>query len=310
MSETSHAVLSREELDAILASAAESAEFEETLRDPKAGATTHTQFVWTPLARALREFGEVQARNLSAQYQRTVSFTLIDLRSLPADDFAAAMISHDSAILLRFQPELGVGALLIGRTLLYGWLTMSFGGQVEPTPPFVPNRRLSRIEGRFVGTIAEELRRQLELSLAGLTEARFEMGPILEPELVPTQTSPRLLVATFDARGFGNVARLRVGLPESLFQSERPKRSAPRVLGKSLPELAERLQAMPLRLRAEVGSADLSLGRLQRLRKGDVVPLRPAAPGAVLVRVEEEAKFRGVAGAVGSRLAVRITERV
>jgi flagellar motor switch protein FliM len=310
MSEAAGAVLSREEIDAILASASEGAEVEEARLRKSAGATSSLEFAWTPLARALREVGEAQARDLSAVYQRTVGFTLIDLRSLPASDFAAAMIGYDSAVLLRFQPERGVGALLVGRTLLYGWLTMCFGGQVEATPPFVPNRRPSRIECRFLSVIVAELCQRLQLSLASQSEARIEPGPILEPELVATQTAPRLLVASFDARGFGNVARLRVALPEGLFQSERPGRSPTRATPAGAPELAQRLQAMPLRLRAEVGSTELMLGRLRRLSAGDVVPLRPSAPGGVLVRVEDEPKFHGVAGVVGSRVAVRITERM
>jgi flagellar motor switch protein FliM len=311
MSEAHRAVLSRDELDAILASASEGAQGEEARYRHVAGATASPEFAWTQLARALREFGEEQARDLSALYQRTLGFTLIDLRSLPSQDFAAAMIGHDSAVLLRFQPELGVGALLIGRTLLYGWLTLSFGGQVDSAPPFVPNRRPSRIETRFLSSIAAELGTRLGSVLARLGEARLELGPVVEAELVPTQTSPRLLVASFDARGFGNVARLRVALPENVFQSERPKLAAGRAGGAGAPELALRLQGMPLRLRAEVGSAELPLGKLRRLRAGDVVPLRPAcAGGGVLLRVEGEPKFRGVPGVVGARVAVRITERM
>lgn len=310
MSEAHRAVLSREELDAILASASEGAQGEEARYRHVAGATSSPDFAWTQLARALREFGEEQARDLSALYQRTLGFTLIDLRSLPTQDFAAAMIGHDSAVLLRFQPELGVGALLIGRTLLYGWLTMSFGGHVDSAPPFVPNRRPSRIETRFLSSIAAELGTRLGSVLARLGEARLELGPVVEAELVPTQTSPRLLVASFDARGFGNVARLRVALPESVFQSERPKLAPGRTGGAGAPELALRLQGMPLRLRAEVGSAELPLGKLRRLRAGDVVPLRPASAGGVLLRVEDEPKFRGVPGVVGARVAVRITERM
>lgn len=310
MSEAPRAVLSREELDAILASASEGAQGEEARHRHGVGATASPDFAWTQLARALREFGEEQARDLSALYQRTLGFTLIDLRSLPTQDFAAAMIGHDSAVLLRFQPDLGVGALLIGRTLLYGWLTMSFGGHVDSAPPFVPNRRPSRIETRFLSSIAAELGARLGSALAGLGEARLELGPVIEAELVPTQTSPRLLVASFDARGFGNVARLRVALPESVFQSERPKPVAGRAGGAGAPELALRLQGMPLRLRAEVGSAELPLGKLRRLRAGDVVPLRPSSAGGVLLRVEDEPKFRGVPGVVGARVAVRITERM
>lgn len=311
MSEASRAMLSREEIDAILASATEAAQVEESRVRRKAGATAHADFVWTPLARALREFGEAQARTLSALYQRTLGFTLFDLRSLPAADFAAAMIGTDSAVIVRFGEDAACGALLIGRTLLYGWLTLSFGGEVDSAPPFVPNRRPSRIESRFLARISAELVRQLEESLAGLCETKLEAAAMLEPELVAAHTAPRLLVASYDARGFGNVARLRVALPESLFDHARPGRAAARATGGARRvDLAERLQTMPLRVRAEVGVAELPLGRLRELRAGDVLPLRPASPGGVVVRVEDEAKFRGVPGVVGARLAVRITERM
>jgi flagellar motor switch protein FliM len=311
MSEATRAVLSREEIDAILASASEGAQGEEARFRPGAGATANPDFAWTPLARALRGFGEEQGRQLSTAFQRTLGFTLVDLRSLPAADFAAALVPNDSALLLRFEPNLGTGVLLVGRTLLYGWLTLAFGGHVDGSPPpVVPNRAASRIEMRFLSGIAEELCRLLGAALARLCEGRLELGPALEAELLPSQIAPRLLVASFDARGFGNVARLRVALPESLFQNERPKRGAGRPAGAVVPELAERLQAMPLRLRAEVGRAELPLGRLKGLRAGDVVPLQAASPGGVLLRVEDEAKFRGVPGVVGARAAVRITERM
>lgn len=310
MSEANRAVLSREEIDAILASASEGAQGEEARFRPSAGATANPDFAWTPLARALRSFGEEQARDLSSLYQRTLSFTLIDLRSLPAADFAASMVAHDGPLLLRFEPELGTGVLLVGRTLLYGWLTMSFGGYVVGAPPFVPNRRPSRIETRFLVGVAAELSQLLERSLGSFGGARLVLGPMLEPELLPSQTAPRLLVASFDGRGFGNVARLRVALPESAFQPERAKKGPARAPSAMVSQLTQRLHGMPLRLRAEVGSAELPLGRLQSLRAGDVVPLRPASPGGVLLRVEDEAKFRGVPGVLGARAAVRITERM
>ncbi len=221
------------------------------------------------------------------------------------------MIGTDSAVIVRFGEDAACGALLIGRTLLYGWLTLSFGGEVDSAPPFVPNRRPSRIESRFLARISAELVRQLEESLAGLCETKLEAAAMLEPELVAAHTAPRLLVASYDARGFGNVARLRVALPESLFDHARPGRAAARATGGARRvDLAERLQTMPLRVRAEVGVAALPLGRLRELRAGDVLPLRPASPGGVVVRVEDEAKFRGVPGVVGARLAVRITERM
>ena len=44
-----------------------------------------------------------------------------------------------------------------------------------------------------------------------------------------------------------------------------------------------------------------------RRREGDVLPLTPADPAGLIVRVEDEDKFRAVRGTVGQRVAVQVT---
>jgi len=311
VSEASREVLSREEIDAILVSASEGAQGEESRLRRGPDAPEGADFARTPVARALRDFADEHSRQLATLYQRSIALVLTDLRSLPAGDFAAAMIDHDSPLLLRFEPsDQGAGALLLGRTLLYGWLTLGFGGQIDLSIPTVPERRLTSIEARFLAAAANEIVRQLETSLSTLTAARVRLGPVVEPQLLPSQTAPRLLVASFDAGGFGNVARLRIALPEGLFQADMPSRRRPPAASSGSRELAERLHAMPLALRAEVGSAEIPVARLRALHAGDVVPLRPACRGDVLVRIEGEPRFGAVTGSVGKQLAIKITERM
>jgi flagellar motor switch protein FliM len=298
-----NAILTREELDAVLAAVAGGGDDARVHRD--AGATDSPRFAWGPLARALREFGESTGRSLSTLFQRPLSFPLIDLRLLPADDFAAAMLSTDAPALVRFQPQGSTGAVMVGRTLLYGWLTLRFGGSLEATPLHVPTRRLSHIERKQVLRAVSELTERLAPSLSSLVATQLEIGALVEPELLAPKVAPRLWVASFDARGFGEVGRLRVALPDALLASAREERPA-RARG----ALGEHLAEAPLRLTAEVGGAQIPLRRLGELRVGDVFPLTPAAADGVLVRVEGQPKFRGMRGQLGAQLAVRITERV
>ena len=106
--------------------------------------------------------------------------------------------------------------------------------------------------------------------------------------------------------GFGEFARLRVALPDGILGREREARPTPR--GSNA--VAERIREAAVELRAEIGSAELKLGRLRELRCGDIVPLRASAQGALLVRVGGEAKFHATRGALGARLALRISERL
>ncbi len=307
MSDSANAVLSREELDAIFATVSASGADDARTRRTS-GATDAPNFVWSPLARALRQFGEESGRSLSTLFQRTIALSLIDLRSLPADDFAAAMLTTDAPVQLRFEPSGLAGAMLIGRTLVYGWLTLCFGGDVDASPLFVPSRRYSRIELKQLRGAVAEFTDRLASSLQPLAETQIVAGAIAESDLIAAEVAPRLWVASFEATGLGELARLRIALPDALFARGREAARAPAAKGQSA--IGERLHEMPVQLRAEVGSAELSLRRVRDLRVGDVVVLRPATADAVLIRVEGEPKFRASRGQVGPRLAVRITERL
>jgi flagellar motor switch protein FliM len=305
MSDSANSVLTREELEAVRAAVAASSVDDPRMRR-EAGATDAQRFAWSPLARALRGFGEDTGRSLSTLFQRTLRFTLIDLRSLPADDFAASMLSTDSPVLLRFAPSGSAGAVLIGRTLLYGWLTLRFGGDVGEAPLFVPTRRYSRIETKQLLRGADELLARLPRALAPIVATELELGAPYEPELLAGEVAPRLWVASYEATGFGELGRLRVALPDSLFGRVKEARPAAR----DYAAIGERLHEMPVRISAEVGSADLTLRRVRDLCIGDVLVLKPSATDGVLVRVEGQPKFRAARGQLGPQAAVRITERL
>jgi flagellar motor switch protein FliM len=216
------------------------------------------------------------------------------------------MLATDTPVALRFEPAGATGAMLIGRTLLYGWLTLCFGGEIDASPLFVPDRRCTRIELVQLRRAALEFAQGLAAALRPIAELRIEVSAVMEPELIATEIAPRLWVASYEASGFGELARLRIALPDALWartRESRPSAGARTAIGDLLHE-------MPVRVRAEIGSAEIALRGLRSLRAGDVVFLEPAAADAVLVRVEGEPKFRAVRGQVGSRLAVRITERL
>jgi flagellar motor switch protein FliM len=304
MSESANALLSREELAAVMAAlSAGGGDDPRTRRE--AGATDAARFVWSPLTRALRDLGEATGRSFSTLFQRRIAFSLFDVRSLPADDFAAGMLESDAPVLLRFAPSGAVGAVLVGRTLLFGWLTLRFGGDVDASPLHVPARGYTHIEAKQLLRAAAELLEPLPRSLAPLVATELELGSAIAPELLAGEVSPRLWVASYEAAGFGELARLRIALPDSLFARAREARPA-----RDHGAIRERLHEMPVRLTAEVGTAELALRRIRELRIGDVLTLKASAPTGVLVRVEGQPKFRATRGQLGPQLAVRITERL
>jgi flagellar motor switch protein FliM len=254
-----------------------------------------------PVERALAEFAEEQSRLAATVHQRPIRFELLGCDSMPVGDFAAALADADRAFTLRIDGVRDVGAIVMGRTLLFGWLTMAFGSPANLSVP-VPRRAYTRIELRVLRRLVGELVEQMNRSLAVMLPARCDVGEVLEPERLPERVSPRLLTAAFDVEGLGEPGRLRIGFPQSWIQDDEqttPVRSEARVdVG--------RLMEMPLEVRAEVGHAELPLRRLTALKPGDVIPIEGFAGGRILVRIADAPRFKAVRGSAGAQAAIRI----
>ncbi len=305
MSERYQEILTREELAAILASEGTEADFS---GPPAAWQQARAPMHRTgPLARALSRFADEQSRQLSTLHQRAIRFSLLGCESALTAEFAGSLISSDRAVRIARPQQAHAGAILIGRSLFYAWLTMSLGGPAD-TPLLIPHRPYSAIERRFLRVFARELSRQLERAFQDIEPLQIDVTDILEPEMIPEALPPRLWVACFDVSGFGDVVRLRIALPTSWIDAlER----AGDVAGPQRDDfLKSRLRDTPLAIRAEIGNAELALRELTELAVGDTIPLRAADGGSILVRLEDHPKFRAVLGSVGSRLAIRVVEEI
>jgi flagellar motor switch protein FliM len=259
-----------------------------------------------PLARALAAFGDEQGRMSSTIHQRPIELQMLRCGSMPVGQFAASLLDEDRAFLLRLGTGAGAGAMVIGRSLLYGWLAMAFGAPTNLAVP-VPINSYTRIESRFMTRLAEELVGQLRNSLGELAVAGCTLGEPVEPALLPERAAPRLIAASFEVRGIGEPGLLRIGFPDTWVDTVERSTDAP---GGRDQINADRLLDMPLVLHAEVGAAELSLRRLTSLAPGDVIPIEGFPNGSVLVRIEDTPKFRAERGSAGPTAAIQIVSRI
>ncbi len=304
MTERFQEILTREELAAILASLGP----ESSAGSPPAAWQQARSGIPRsgPLARSLSRFAHEQGRELSTLYQRPISFDLLSCEAMSGGEFAGSMISQDRAVRMAIRPEGQTGAILIGRSLLFAWLTMALGGPPE-TSLIVPDRPYSPIEQRFLRMFAAELSNQLGRAFQDSRALHIEVQDVLEPELVAEAASSRLWIASFDVTGFEDVLRLRIALPAPWV--ELLDRSGDASFeGEGL--LRSRLRDTPVAVRAEIGGADVALRRIAELQVGDTIPLDPVEGGSLLLRLEDHPKFRAVPGSVGSRLAVQVVEEI
>lgn len=303
MASASHrGVLTREELDALLAGAAE-ARRANAAED--AGRTPTSRSL---LDRQLEEFAVEQSRLLSTQYQKPIRFQPLRDEELRLREFADSLLPLDRVVCIPLEAEPGELRMVLGRGLFYEWLTLAFGGMLTPSRTPIPDRDYTRIELRLLRRIALELAGPLAFALGHRVAAReasevgiLDLGEFEEGS--PADT--RLEVRSFEVLGLGDASRLRLLLP-----ARDPAESGLRPLPADWRELPAPMLEARVRVSVEAGVARLSLGEVAALRVGDSIPLDPAHPEGLLVRVEDEAKFAAIRGVVGDRVAVQLGSRI
>lgn len=308
-------ILSREELDALLASLAEDRAEKEIAERAAApplkaarGSGRGRQALYPTLARALDQWALELGHRLSAIHQVTIQCQLAGWQQVKMGDLAETLAPHDVVAAFEVAPPRGVGFVLIGRPVLFSLLTLALGGRGVGKAPAPPVRPYTRIERRFYAALAGEMVSQLEECWSELVDARTRLIGIDEPERLLEESHASAILATVEVSGLGDFARVRVAIPPEPFHKLQV--SQMRFEPSRRDDVVKAVLGMPVELRVEAGEAQLSLSELSSLRVGATIPLDPAAANGLLVRVEGEPKFLATRGAVGRRLAVQVTKRL
>lgn len=295
-------VLSKEELDALLE------EMPKVLSDHEDDLdATRPRYAEVDLQRANEDFAFEQGLALSNQYQRVIGFHLIGQREIVMSELAELMLPTDLVAAFQLMPQDLEGYLLMSRPFFFQMLSMSFGSgpTIKPTRP--PTRSYSRIERRFYGRAATSMLRELERAWSKLTATTVEFGGLLSRGSVAESMAGFAVLATFDVKGFQEACRVRVAIPATAFAAK--EGAIPQVGAGHVPRSGVSLMEVPIRLRARVGSAELSLADVGRLEVGSLVSLDVPSDGSLTVQIGAEDKFKGVLGSQGGKRAVQLGDR-
>ena len=300
--ESQAAVLSREELSALLESLAGESPRESQAQ--RAQGLVDPDSVRAELTTIANRFAEEQARSLSTLHQTPIHFRFSHWEEIPLRRFASAMLATDRIACL----DIGKGGLeaylLLSRPLVFGWMMLAFGAQPGSGHDLIPNRPYTRIEERFLERAAMEITQTLAKALGGAASDGRVLA-IANPVAFYDRAKPAYLVVSFEIDGLGDMCRLRVALPSSLLDGAAEALDRP---DETCEELAEHLLDLPVQLRVEIGFTDASIGEVAALQVGDELRLQRAADDGLVVHVEDVPKFCAVSGNIAGKLAVRITD--
>lgn len=308
-------VLSRDELDALLATLADEREADDA--DARSGVLSRRESaqpggrprggLYPALARAVAQWATDQGRRLSSIYQTTIEFHLSQWEETTLGELAETIPPADMMAVLELGPPRGIGFLWLGRPLLFSLMTLSFGARTPKAAAPVA-RAYTRIERRFYRHQAESLVGSIDEAWADLVPARTRVLTVDGLERLYEDAHDRVLLATFEVRGLAEFGRLRLALPPAAFAPLAG--NAGRVVPANQEEVTDAVLDTVVSLRVEAGGIDLSLSGLAALKVGEVLPIEAEREGSLIVHVEGRPKFRGQRGSVGGRLAIQITERI
>lgn len=299
----SDALLSREELHALLE------EMPTGWSEQAAEASSATAGVPDiELQRANEEFAFEQGLILSNRHQRVIGFSLIGQREIEMSELTELMLPTDLAGGFQILPKGLEGFVLLSRPFFFQLLSMSFGSGPTLKPVRPPTREYTRIERRFYGQAVREMLEQVGRAWSAITPVSLAWGGLVSRATVADSQAGSAILATFDVRGFGEACRVRIAIPADAFAGREGAKSKSGLAGKLSAGVS--VLEVPLRLRAQVGTADMSLAEVGGLSVGQLIPLDAPADGSMTVRIGNSEKFKGVAGKRGSKRAIQLVERL
>ncbi len=305
------ALLSREELGALLESMAESARNEQVRQTRRPVGLMPTTGVRSELVRIASVFAEEQGRGLSTLFQSAIGFELTQWEEISLRDFGAAMMSEDRVARVHLGNGQADAYIQLNRPFLFDWMMLAFGAKPRSGEPQVPDRPYTRIEERFMQRAAGELAATLASSLPDSIAGEVRVSGLEPPSALLDRASRAHLVASFDVSGLGDLGRLRIALPSGIVESGSVEKRRDLLSAPSRPvQLQDELLEVAVDVHVEIGRAKLSLSEVADLHPGTEIPLQTSGAGDLLIRVGDQPKFRAERGSLDKKLAVRVLEEL
>ncbi|MGH0033752.1 MAG: FliM/FliN family flagellar motor switch protein [Myxococcota bacterium] len=297
-------VLTREELSALLDSLAE-ARSEGEGRARFLGNTTSADPADDPALRAGMERGvEALSRELSATFQSRIRCQVLGAEEIALGEVEELCPEAEQLVLVGFDGESAPGALVVGRSLFFDWLGRMLGGRPAGADEPTPARPYTAIEQRMLLQMAAGWLQTLVAQLPGGEPGRFRVQGVEPVRVLRDWPTSRALWWSVEVEGLGELGRVRLAWPLSA-RERSTAASKPGPPAEAGP-LGGLLLDAPVALCAEVGSVEVPLGRLARMKAGDVLPLDVREDGMLVVRIEGRHKFDAIRGAVGRNAAIQI----
>jgi len=262
------------------------------------------------LERAHENFCRSVSTRMSAELRTAISVELIDTAQLTWANALDEIPRRSVSGIVEVAPFGGRVLITAELTLLLGLLERVLGGQAVDRPA---ERTLTDVDRALIARVFQTLLDELSISFNDLAELQFGLLD-LETERAPAQLAPLsepALAITFEFKLGRASSTMVLILPhraiEPVLRTSASTQHDFELAADAAAAVGEALGDVVVQLRAEVGSAQMSLGHVLALRPGDVLRLDGAAEeGAVTLYADAVALQRCKLGRNGRRRAVGV----
>ncbi|MBF0369586.1 MAG: flagellar motor switch protein FliM [Magnetococcales bacterium] len=217
--------------------------------------------------------------------------------------------------ILRVEPSQSMALISIDGEVMYHILEGFFGGSGDSERPF---RNFSPFEMKVIDRIMDVTREQIELSWKKLDPAfrlvltRWENQPQFAAVMPLDET---VFLITFSVEIGEFEGTLTVCFPSvilELFKQQLKvgfqQRDAVEGSSAWMAALVDELNHVAVKLSPVVSRATMTVGDMFNLKVGDVVEFNNDMSEEMPIEVEGKTKFKGLAGVVNGKRAVRVTQ--
>lgn len=317
-------ILSQEEIDALL-SAMDSGEVEieeETEADAKAEITPYDLTAQSLMLRdqfdALDEvydkFVNLLNVGLTSTLQHPIETKMVSKEIVKFGEFMQAFGNPTGFSIYTMEPLIGSAMMAVEPNLGFALIDCMFGG---PGKPLAKIREFTQIEQRMLNRfnleVLEDLERAWQVAynirlIQKKTETKPEFVNLISP-------GDLVLVFVFSINGEYFSGNIHICTPFLMLEPIKEKLSSRYLREKDRAhvfreQLTHLLKDTQVKIVAELGMANHTIGQLLELETDDVVQLNTGPQDPVVIKVEGMPKYLGIPGVLKGNRAIQITQLI
>lgn len=262
-------------------------------------------------------FGRAFATSMGTQIGASLEVGVDDIRHLSYQEFISSLPSPTCLGIVNMDPWKGVSLIEVNNTIILAIIDHLLGGSGEVKE--AAGRELTEIELEVTKSILERMLEALKPAWAEIEELSLNLRDItVNPERVQLIPPEEIVLAAILSIKIGEIeGAMRHGIPYNLIDpiaerlTSQYKYSSDQEAAMNtevLENLREGIQGAPVKVTAELGRVQISMGDILGLQIGDVVKLISRVNDDLILKVGDQKKFLCRPGVIGSRMAVQVTQ--